>query len=553
MSSEALELALALYRAPAQRFVLRDRGLPPDIGQVIRLASGNPELLQHAARRLREPESVVLEAVRFYLQQVLFDPDADAYRVLGLESNAPYERVREHYHWLQRWLHPDRRGDDWDALYAKRVNGAWNHLRNDTARHAYDQAHVASESSTSVVHHPVGGVWMPIPTALPQRNWLRLAVLGVSLTSCVLLLVAVMLREDPSPADWSGAGRSGANEGGSSTAGTGSEPRHRRTPSRQPLAVATAGRAQPNAALPHPTSGSAPYGVRHSPISVPPSPSTHRRRPDAASAPPMAPQLMVQKQMPGSVPALADRSPVARRSKILAGDDGRHRLSARAGRVAAPALAPSGTDQRPAAPALVVAESESPNAAAADATNVGISSAPTPPIARAPQVAAVAPRRDTHTARRSARPTLPTIPIIVAATPAVIIDQTTASVPPTRPTTSPRDMVERIDLARQRVRELAAYFDGTKATLPARWLDAAGQVTTQSLRSSLYARNQLHDSAGFALESPNWYLLHDKVTLSATYRVRRDRKQLEVGRFFVDMTWRAEAWHVSRVALEPAL
>ncbi len=76
-------------------------------------------------------------AVRFYLQQILFQPDADAYRLLGLASDAAPESVQRHYRWLQSWLHPDRRGDEWEALLATRVNWAWKHLRTDAARRSY--------------------------------------------------------------------------------------------------------------------------------------------------------------------------------------------------------------------------------------------------------------------------------------------------------------------------------------------------------------------------------------------------------------------------------
>src|SRR5690606_8719170 len=46
----------------------------------------------------------------------------------------------EHYRWLVRWLHPDRNADEWEALYADRVNRAWHNLRQPEKRAAYDRS-----------------------------------------------------------------------------------------------------------------------------------------------------------------------------------------------------------------------------------------------------------------------------------------------------------------------------------------------------------------------------------------------------------------------------
>jgi hypothetical protein len=557
MSSEALELALALYRAPSQRFVLRDRALPADIGQAIRLASGNSELLRHAAAVLREPESVVLEAVRFYLQQVLFDPDADAYRTLGLERGAPHERIRDHYHWLQRWLHPDRRGEDWVALYATRVNGAWSHLRNKASRESYDLAQGPTQPGTNVVHHPVGGVWMPIPTALPQRNWLRLAVLGALLTSCAVLLIAVLLREDPAPADWAITGRSGVAEGGSSTPSASAGRRQRRAPNGMLVTSATAARTPPTASLTKPTPGAAAIVTRPALASVPRPTSVQTRKPGAVTSSQPVPPSMVKLSMPDSVPTPTDIGSAAQPPTRAVNRTGRTRPLAR-GRRAEP-QAPAGieTDQRSdGLSSVVVAEAVSPAADAGLRSNADTTAAQMTarPLARQAAVGRYSPT--SRSARHMARPTLPDIPTIVAVEPPATIEPTAEPAaepsPPISATTTPAEMVARMNLARKRVRELTAYFDGSKTSLPPSWLDVEGQLSTERLRSSLYARNQLQDFAAFALEAPRWYLSQDRAGVSATYHVRRESSLSESGRFFVDMTWRGSTWHVTRVALEPA-
>lgn len=200
MESEALELALALYRAPSQRHALREMELPHDISVLIQLASAPQPLLQETAAGLDETENTVLEASRFYLQQTLFQPDASAYRVLGLARDATPERIREHYRWLQRWLHPDRRGEDWEALLATRVNWAWGRLRNETARNVYNLEQeqddpVASDSEHTLEQKPLGD-WRLIPIVHERRSRTKTIAIGALFCSCLALLYVALTRDE---------------------------------------------------------------------------------------------------------------------------------------------------------------------------------------------------------------------------------------------------------------------------------------------------------------------------------------------------------------------
>jgi hypothetical protein len=136
----ALELALACHRSPARLPAVRARRLPPDLLGLLRVAAGDEAERQSLAAASGEPPELVAEAAVFFIQQVLFAPDADSYRVLGVAPDAPDARIREHYRWLVRWQHPDRRGDAWDAVYADRINRAWQDLRLPERRAAYDRS-----------------------------------------------------------------------------------------------------------------------------------------------------------------------------------------------------------------------------------------------------------------------------------------------------------------------------------------------------------------------------------------------------------------------------
>ena len=122
-----INLALDLARMPALAHAIEKPALPADIIEVMRIAAGAPEVCQLASQATGRPPAVLIEAARFYLQQVLLRPDADAYRVLGLPPGASRELARRHMRCLLQWLHPDV-NRDWDSAYAERVLNAWREV-----------------------------------------------------------------------------------------------------------------------------------------------------------------------------------------------------------------------------------------------------------------------------------------------------------------------------------------------------------------------------------------------------------------------------------------
>ena len=232
-AAEALELALWLNRAPAHRNALLGRPLPEGIGQLLRVATGADDAVAAASRITGEPPQVVLEAVRFYLQQVLFHEDADAYRVLGLRSDASQAQAREHHRLLQHWLHPDRRGkDEWESIYAGRVNSAWTRLRTPQSRRAYDEERSAQGSIRDPAREPEPTITGPIRVARwrgdpeggpgDRGRSITIGVLG----GCVGLLVLIALRPDKPPqwVEGPSSDRIAAEATAEATAGDGASP-----------------------------------------------------------------------------------------------------------------------------------------------------------------------------------------------------------------------------------------------------------------------------------------------------------------------------------------
>ena len=143
---QALEQALAYHRAPGRLSVAHGRPLPEGVITLLRLAGADQAMAAQCAEASGESQPEVVAAAVFFIQQVMFANGSDSYRVLGVNPNAPDARIKEHYRWLVRWLHPDRNTDDWDSVYADRVNAAWQTLRLPERRRQYDESVVSGLS-----------------------------------------------------------------------------------------------------------------------------------------------------------------------------------------------------------------------------------------------------------------------------------------------------------------------------------------------------------------------------------------------------------------------
>lgn len=203
---DALEWALALLHAPGKRHALRQKPLPVGMGRLLGIAAGAmPDQLAEAARTFGESEARIREAAQFYVREVLFFPRADAYRVLGVSLDASDTSIKAHHRLLQHWLHPDRLYSEDDAIFATRVNVAWNQLRNPTRRQAYDNT-LQEEQPLEVF---AGGddvvsahSWVPDVAEVPHsRRGHRLPMLALT-GACILLVVLVLRDADYQQDGW---------------------------------------------------------------------------------------------------------------------------------------------------------------------------------------------------------------------------------------------------------------------------------------------------------------------------------------------------------------
>lgn len=218
----ALEWALALLHAPGERFALRHKPLPAGVEQLLGIAAGAAfNDVSEAARTFNESEARLREAAQFYAREVLFFPQADAYRVLGVGADSNVAQIKAHHRLLQHWLHPDRQHDEDDAIFATRVNVAWNRLRTPERRQAYDdmlRAEPPPEAPGDVGELRGMRTWIP-DTEVPRNRWqYRLPMLALS-ASCILLVVLVVRDMAHGQKDWElASGEAAGNASGEASA-----------------------------------------------------------------------------------------------------------------------------------------------------------------------------------------------------------------------------------------------------------------------------------------------------------------------------------------------
>jgi hypothetical protein len=188
-----IELALDLARMPALARSSVVPPLPPNIIELMRIAAASPQACRAAAAQTGEPSHVLVEAARFYLQQVLFRPNADCYRILGIQPAASRATAREHMRWLLEWLHPDRNNNNnsWDTVYAERVLKAWHEVSNGSAKPSSALVQVSSSQKKMGRSRPIRMAWIEREyQSLAMRNPYRSLILWAVPAGLLIIVLA---------------------------------------------------------------------------------------------------------------------------------------------------------------------------------------------------------------------------------------------------------------------------------------------------------------------------------------------------------------------------
>ena len=170
-SVQAIKAALSLFHLPARLKAARAEPLPPGVDLLLRAASGDQDALSVACMASERSPDIVRYACVFYVEQVLFSPDSDHYRLLGTSSGASISELRRNMALLLTWLHPDKDVTGERTHLAMRVTAAWDTLRIREQRAAYDASLVRSAACDPDVQPRQRRSMSPQASAkMPKRN-----------------------------------------------------------------------------------------------------------------------------------------------------------------------------------------------------------------------------------------------------------------------------------------------------------------------------------------------------------------------------------------------
>jgi hypothetical protein len=135
-----LKMAIDLMHVPSQVRLMRSVPVPDGVLTLLRIAAGDEEATSEATEAAGRSRETVREAAAFFIEQILFYPDADSYRVLGARPEATEAELRRNMVLLLRWLHPDLHPRGQRSVFAARVTRAWDDLKTRDRRAAYDRS-----------------------------------------------------------------------------------------------------------------------------------------------------------------------------------------------------------------------------------------------------------------------------------------------------------------------------------------------------------------------------------------------------------------------------
>jgi hypothetical protein len=510
-TTEALEQALWLVQAPGRRTILQARPLAAGLEPLLRIATGSAEAIDEAAAATGHPPELISEAVRFYLQQVLFTEDADAYRILGLPRDASADAIRHHHRLLQRWLHPDRSADPWNAVFAARVNQAWTELRDGSRRARYDATLPALPA-----HVPTPAArWQPAgsgPAPVDQARWLAYAAVA----GCAALVLTLVLRTEEPPVwlDQVPATRPAAGETASVeavAAATDARGRGELEVAERPVrAAAGKGPKPPDPIL---------AGRGHSPSGHPPAipHGTGARRPMAPPDDPIRPGWQAAAPVPHAE-ATQDRNP---------GRNPAHSVHSASSRESLPLP---------------------PVAMAVPAPETGIGPPPSTPVPSpdpvpaevhdASQPQAAAPRQASGAGLAQTAAALPQAPARKQAAAAM------SSASP--------DPLGRWRQAEASLRKTVAYLADPVGARPPLWNDPDAAESAAGQHAGLHARLPMPRAPRIELTSPHWVLDEERARFGAQYTARMGPSPVEQGRMSLELVRREDLWLVADLQLVPS-
>jgi hypothetical protein len=159
--AEALVVALALIERPHAARLAQLSRLPAGVTLVLEIAAGDEQAIDKAGQLTGRSKMTLQKAAGFFIEQVLLHPGGDSYRILGCDRGKPLGELRRNMALIMRWMHPDvasstSSGERLDrSLYTNRVTQAWETIKTEERRAAYNSSLAASDKFDPVQHATV--------------------------------------------------------------------------------------------------------------------------------------------------------------------------------------------------------------------------------------------------------------------------------------------------------------------------------------------------------------------------------------------------------------
>ena len=150
--SDALAAAISMLERPHAAKLARSSRLPEGVTFLLEIAAGEAHALSKAAQLTGRTEATLQKAAGFFIEQILLYPGGDSYRILGADRGTPLGELRRNMALIIRWLHPDLAPDASSSnlldksLFASRIKQAWETVKTDERRTAYNTSLAAKQS-----------------------------------------------------------------------------------------------------------------------------------------------------------------------------------------------------------------------------------------------------------------------------------------------------------------------------------------------------------------------------------------------------------------------
>ena len=167
----ALKIAIDLMHVPSQVRLVRSEPLPDGVLMLLRIAAGDDEAERVGGRLIdRSRDGRPAQPPTFFIEQILFAPNADSYRVLGAVPQAIAAELGHNVALLLRWLHPDLDPHGERSIFISRVTAAWNDLKTPERRAAYDDLRRSANDRKAQIKAARRSNRKRLAAALRRRN-----------------------------------------------------------------------------------------------------------------------------------------------------------------------------------------------------------------------------------------------------------------------------------------------------------------------------------------------------------------------------------------------